>query len=101
MFEVQGRSRSTSVILRVVVLVLLCYTVASCKDQCVKKESSRKCSGRYYTLKKDLARGLNSQWAPEFVKSKETKYEEKWPVLKLKYTCEPKVLLAVPSPVWF
>ena len=57
MFEVQGRSRSTSVILRVVVLVLLCYTVASGKNKCVKKaESSRMCSGRYYTLRKDLAR---------------------------------------------
>ena len=33
MFEVQGRSRSTSVILRLVVLVLLCYTVASGKNK--------------------------------------------------------------------
>ena len=57
MFEVQGRSRSTSVILRVVVLVLLCYTVASGKNKCVKEaESSRTCRGRYYTLRKDLAR---------------------------------------------
>ena len=101
MFEVQGRSRSTSVILRVVVLVLLCYTVASCKDQCVKKESSRKCSGRYYILKKDLARAPKLAVGSEFVESNETKYEEKWPVLKLEYTCEPKVLLAVPSPVRF
>ena len=37
--------------------MLLCCTVASGKNICVKKaESSRTCSGRYYTLRKDLAR---------------------------------------------